>query len=229
MAMLNSVFARRLLLPALCVLPLQAGDLEPLSLKQLCVTKGSINAGPENNLEVIVPEMRAVAVEPTEQRVEARFTYLGRSQGEKRLGSGELRRQFGLKLRAANSCNLVYAMWRIKPKAGLVISVKSNPGQNTHAQCGTRGYTNIKPEHASPIPILKIGDKHTLRAEMQKRKLQVWIDEKLVWEGKVSEAAMKFDGPVGVRTDNGHFKFELLAPGRKSGQPIACKASNEDE
>lgn len=222
--------ALRLLLPALfAMIAVQAGDLEPISLKQFCITKGSIDAGSETSMEVTVPEMRAIALEPTEQRAEARFTYLGRSQGEKKLGSGELRRQFGLKLRAANSCNLVYAMWRIHPKQELVVSVKSNPGKTTHAQCGTHGYTNMKPERASAPPVLRKGESHTLRAEMEQRKLRVWIDQKLVWEGNVTDAAMKFDGPVGVRTDNGHFKFELLVPRKKSGPAMPCKTSNEEE
>ena len=71
------------------------------------------------------------------------------------LASGEMRRQFGLKLRAEDACNLVYAMWRIEPESKLVVSVKSNPGQHTSAQCGNRGYQNIKPLHSSPLPSLR--------------------------------------------------------------------------
>jgi hypothetical protein len=205
-----------------------SSDLTPIARTELCVTKGAIEVVSGTHLEVRAPEMRAVVLHPTEQRVEARLTYLGPTKKVKKLGSGELRRQFGLKLRAANSCNLVYAMWRIEPKSELVVSVKSNPGMSTHAQCGTHGYTNIKAERASPAPRLQKGDHHVLRAEMQQSKMQVWIDEKLVWEGDVGQTAMTFDGPVGIRTDNGRFKFELLTT-VKSGPPIPCHGSNEDE
>jgi hypothetical protein len=59
---------------------------------------------------VSVPKLRAYLNAQTAQSVEARFTYLGSTENEARLGSGELRRQFGLKLRAHDACNLVYAM-----------------------------------------------------------------------------------------------------------------------
>jgi hypothetical protein len=49
----------------------------------------------------------------TPQAVEARLTYLGHTRDVARLGSGAMREQFGLKLRAHDACNLVYAMWRI--------------------------------------------------------------------------------------------------------------------
>ena len=41
---------------------------------------------------------------------------------------GELRRQFGLKLRAQDACNLVYVMWRIEPASKLVVSIKCRTG-----------------------------------------------------------------------------------------------------
>src|SRR5215469_3875876 len=80
-------------------------DLKPVSLKELCVTKGAIKQLTATELEVVQPEMRAVAAYPTRQHVEARFTYLGHTSKDKPLGSGEIRRQFGLKLRAQNGCN----------------------------------------------------------------------------------------------------------------------------
>jgi hypothetical protein len=206
-----------------------SGGLAPVPREQLCVTKGTIEAGSGTQLKVSVPEMRAVLLSQTPQRIEAHLTYLGPSQGEKRLKSGELRRQFGLKLRAANGCNLVYVMWRIAPKAGIVVSVKSNPGLSTNAECGTNGYTEVKPEWSSPAPLPRKGKSHTLRAELGKSDLEVWIDQKLVWLGDVGQAALAFDGPVGVRSDNGGFEFELFAPAPVSDTPVPCHASNEDE
>lgn len=196
----------------------------------LCVTKGAIEETEGSRLEVKVPEMRAVVAYQTEQVAEAKLTYLGPTSKDKPLGSGEIRRQFGLKLRAQNGCNLVYAMWRIEPKPELVVSVKRNPGMSTHAECGTHGYHNIKPARASEVPRLKEGEDHTLRAGMTGSNMHVFIDGKTVWEGNVGREARAFDGPVGVRTDNGRFKFELFAveaEGHRKDTP--CRATDEDE
>ena len=104
-------------------------------------------------------------------------------------------------------CNLVYAMWRIEPESKLVVSVKSNPGEHTSAQCGNRGYQNIKPRRSSPLPALRPGDTHTLRAEMNGAEMKVFADNSLVWEGSVGPLA--FDGPVGIRSDNARLQIEL--------------------
>src|SRR6266436_2408889 len=107
----------------------------------------------------------------------------------------------GFKLRAQDSWNLVYAMWRIEPESKLVVSVKSNPGQHASAQCGNRGYRNIKPRLSAPVPALRSGETHTLRAEMNGAEMLVFVDNTLVWEGSVGPDALAFDGPVGfVRT-----------------------------
>ena len=129
--------------------------------------------------------MRAYLNALTSQSVEADFTYLGSTGNEARLGSGELRRQFGLKLRAQDACNLVYAMWRIEPESKLVVSVKSNPGQHSSAGCGNRGYRNVKPARSKPVPVLHPGSAHSLRAEMNGAEMKVFADNVLVWEGSV--------------------------------------------
>lgn len=196
----------------------------------LCITKGAIEEAAGSRLEVKVPEMRAVVAYPTEQVAEAKLTYLGHTSKDKPLGSGEIRRQFGLKLRAQNGCNLVYAMWRIEPRQGLVVSVKRNPGMSTHAQCGTHGYHNITPARTAELPRLKEGEEHTLRAEMAGSNMHILIDGKGVWEGNVGNKALTFDGPVGVRTDNGRFKFELFAvEALGHGKDTPCRAADEDE
>ena len=160
-------------------------------------------------MSVNVSKMRAYVNAHTPPIAEARFTYLGSTPNEAPLASGEMRRQFGLKLRAQDACNLVYAMWRIEPESKLVVSVKSNPGQHSSAQCGNRGYQNIKPRHSSPVPVLNSGDTHTLRAEMNGAEMKVFADNSLVWEGSVGTDALGFDGPVGVRSDNARLQFSL--------------------
>src|SRR5713226_8666704 len=164
--------------------------LMSVSRANLCITEGVIEELPGARLSVSVPKMRAYLYAFTPQFVEAHFTYLGSTGSEARLGSGELRRQFGVKLRAQDSCNLVYAMWRIEPESKLVVSVKSNPGQHSSTQCGNRGYQNIKPRHSTPVPALRSGDAHSLRAEMDGAEMKVFADDSVVWEGSVGPDAL---------------------------------------
>jgi hypothetical protein len=178
----------------------------------LCVTEGTIEELPGGRFKVSVPKMRAYLNAFTPPLVEARFTYLGSTGNEARLGSGELRRQFGLKLRAQDACNLVYAMWRIEPESKLVVSIKSNPGQHTSAECGNRGYRNIKPTHSKPVPVLRSGDSHDLRAEMDGDEMKVFADNQLVWEGLLGPEALSFDGPNGMRSDNAAYKSSSVLP-----------------
>ncbi len=205
-------------------------DLLPISRAQLCITKGAIEDAGDSRLEVKVPEMRAVVAYPTTQVAEAKLTYLGPTSEDKPLASGQLRRQFGLKLRAQNGCNLVYAMWRIAPKSELVVSYKSNPGMSTSAECGTHGYHTLKPTHELAAPRLKKDTNHTLRAEINGNDMRVVIDGKLRWQGRLDHEALAFDGPAGVRTDNGRFKFEFFSSPRSAhGENLPCHAADGDE
>src|SRR5580700_7125240 len=172
--------------------------LAAVARSQMCVTEGSIEqSGTERRWSISVSKMRAYVNFTTAPVVEARFRYLGPTADEVPLGSGTLRRQFGLKLRAQDACNLVYAMWRIQPESKLVVSVKSNPGQHTSAECGNRGYPNNKPPPNGAGPTLISGDAHSLRAEMNGQEMDVFADNALVWEGSVGAEALAFDGPVG--------------------------------
>ena len=196
----------------------------------LCVTAGTIEEFPNHGLLVAVPKMRAYVNAFTSQLVEAHFTFLGSTGNEARLGSGELRRQFGLKLRAQDTCNLVYAMWRIEPESKLVVSVKSNPGQRTSAECANRGYRNIKPRRSTPVPVLRSGDTHDLRAEINADEMKVFADNRLVWEGSLGAEAESFDGPVGIRSDNARLQILLRAGPpleAKRGQAPGCKSGPE--
>ncbi len=156
------------------------------------------------------------------------FIYLGGTPNEAPLASGEMRRQFGLKLRALDACNLVYAMWRIEPESKVVVSVKSNPGQHTSAQCGNRGYQNIKPSHSTPVPTLNPGDTHTLRAEMNGGEMRVFADKSMVWEGSVGPDALAFDGPVGVRSDNARLQIYLETGPLLRQQAPGCRGQESE-
>jgi hypothetical protein len=199
----------------------------PVPRAKLCITEGALEELKDSRLAVNVPKMRAVVAAATNQAAEARFTYLGPTHAEARLGSGEMRRQFALKLRAQDGCNLVYAVWRIKPKSELVVSVKSNPGMHASSECGNRGYKNIKPEQLSALPKLMPGDSHSLFADLVGNKLRVSVDGAVVWEGDLGPEALALDGPVGVRTDNGRFEFQFLTG--FIGEPRACREDGKEE
>jgi len=199
-----------------------AGGWLSIGRDNLCVTDGAIEQAGER-LSVNVPKMRAYVRAWTAQSIEQRITYVGPTKQESALASGQMRRQFGLKLRAQDPCNLVYAMWRIDPKSELVVSVKKNPTQHTSKQCGNHGYTNIKPRKASAVPRLQPGQSHTLRAEMKNEELRVFVDDRPVWEGDV-EAGAKLEGPVGIRSDNVHLEFDLKAGKYQGAHPDSLRA-----
>jgi hypothetical protein len=207
------------------------GNWFTVSRGNLCVTEGTLEKAAGDRLSVDAPKMRAYVNAHTAQSIEVRFTYRGPTQKESALGSGEQRRQFGLKLRAHDPCNLVYAMWRIDPESKLVVSVKRNPSQHTSAECGNHGYQNVKPRKAAEVPHLRPGETHTLRAEMSKDELRVFVDDHQVWEGEVGPEAANLEGPVGIRSDNASLEFNLKAgepTGTHPDSVAACKSGPEN-
>jgi hypothetical protein len=142
------------------------------------------------------------------------FTYLGPSRVDVPLASGELRRQIGLKLRAADTCNVVYVTWHASPTTSVAVSVKRNPGASTHEACGASGYLNLPARHPPVNVPMAIGVPHRLRAHLRGSELTVLADGRVAWVGSLPKEAFLFDGPVGVRTDNGRFVFRLRSPPR---------------
>lgn len=190
----------------------------------LCVSAGAVEVLGDGHLHVDTGGMRGQIPSDFSRTAELAFTYGGASRTSAPLANGELRRQIGLKLRARDTCNVVYVMWRIEPTAGVFVSVKRNPGMSTHAECGDRGYENVRglpgaatAKVTSPL----VGSTHTLRAVLgpDDRTLHVLADGTPVFEAVLPEDALAFDGPAGVRSDNGRFDFELRVP--PGGAPIA--------
>jgi hypothetical protein len=228
LATLAALLSLILLSPGLAQTP--AGDFRTVNPASLCVTEGAIEKAGDR-LSVTVPKMRAYVNAWTAQSIEMRFTYLGGTNKESALGSGIVRRQFGLKLRAQDPCNLVYAMWRIDPETKLVVSVKRNPSAHTSAECGNRGYENIKPRKAAEVPSLRPGESHTLRAKMKKGELRVFVDDREVWDGDVGTDAAALAGQVGIRSDNARLEFDLKAGQYEGMHPNylrACRTSDSD-
>jgi hypothetical protein len=199
--------------------------------EHLCVTDGSVAELPGQRLSVSAPAMRAYATVTTLQDVTARFAYLGATDKLSRLGSGQARQQFGLKMHSQDPCNLVYVMWRIEPESKLVVSIKSNPGQHTSAECHNQGYTNIQPRRSLAVPLLRPGAAHTLHAQTNGEDLRVFADDRLVWEGAVGRDAAALVGPVGIRSDNVKLEIELTAGrsgGAQPGAPLACRQGESE-
>jgi hypothetical protein len=202
-------------------------DLVPVSRANLCLTEGDLQVFSPQQLSVDEPKMRAYVDAQTPPVAELRFTYLGPTVKDAPLGSGEMRRQFGLKLHAQDACNLVYVMWRFEPESKIVVSVKNNPGQHTSAECGNRGYQNIKPHRSSPVPAIQSGQPHTLAADLQDRELRVFADNVLAWEGSLDGQAVGLNGPVGMRSDNARLRVTLSAPPLPS-QHLACRGQESE-
>jgi hypothetical protein len=193
-------------------------QLAPIPAARLCVTAGRIVPLRGGIARVDVGGMRGIVGGDTGQAAEIAFTYGGPSATTTPLANGELRRQIGLKLRAKDTCNVVYVMWHISPHPGVAVSVKYNPGRSTHDGCGAGGYETVQSGSTSLAPAVRVGDRHTLRAELDGQILRVTADTELVFEAPLPAEAFRFDGPAGVRSDNGRFDFELRVPtGRGAG------------
>jgi len=175
------------------------------------VTDGKIQGAKGHRLMVSTKEMRATLRFTTEQSVIVKFTYLGPTKDVAHLGSGEVRSQFGIKLRARDDCNVVYVMWHFAPDQKIAVSIKHNPGQRSHTECHDRGYVNnIKPRISeAPAPV-EPNQPHVLTAAMNGSDLTVAADNKMVWWGDLGPVALSFSGPVGLRSDNARLLFDFL-------------------
>lgn len=186
-------------------------ELRPVAPSELRVTSGSIIPISATEFEINSPVLRAELGQMPRSSAELSFTYRGPSQDEEPLTSGELRRQVGLKVRAQDTCNVLYVMWHIEPSAGLHVSVKSNPGQSLHSECGDRGYIFLDAAASRPVSAIGIGEQHVLRASIVGEELRVLADGVESWVGRLPAEAFRFDGPIGLRSDNGELTVELRA------------------
>jgi hypothetical protein len=175
------------------------------------ISSGAVATEEPGRFSIRSPTFRAELGRTPRAAVEMSFVYHGPASELAPLASGEPRRQIGLKLRARDSCNVVYAMWHIAPSSGIVVSVKSNPGQSRHAECGEKGYRFLSPTSAQTAPRIEPGQPHVLSAEIRGRTLRVETDGQTSWEGELPATAFEFDGPVGLRSDNGEFSVVLRA------------------
>ncbi|MBU8897480.1 hypothetical protein KRR26_17825 [Corallococcus sp. M34] len=174
------------------------------------ITEGKPGLGPGDVLHVNEPRLRAVVLGPHGSDVALRFTWLGDSSVTTPLASGEMRKQLGIKLRALDGCNVIYAMWRIAPRPGIVVNYKRNPTLHTSGECGNQGYSVVAPQQQIVVPALRAGVPHTLHARIEGTQLKVWADGALVWTGVLPTDALTLLGPGGLRTDNVRATLELF-------------------
>jgi hypothetical protein len=197
----------RIVLLALALLFIRSAQAAPTEFN---VTDGQIENAAGGRFQVRTPEMRATLTAKTAQKITVNFTYLGLTKEVSHLASGEVRSQFGLKFRAQDICNLVYVMWHFSDPQGIAVSVKRNPGKQTHEQCLDHGYINdIKPRISRPSPHVAVDQPHTLSASMNGSELQVIADGTVVWEGDLGAVALRIVGPTGLRSDNAHVVFDI--------------------
>lgn len=191
---------------------------------ELCVTTGVAKIGGK-----ITKPMRAVAKGTDGEGASLTFTYGGELDNMKKLDSGAVRRQIGLKLRAENGCNLIYVMWRLDPKPMILAQVKRNRGQKDHKGCGSGGYKWVKAQEQHAPPALTVGAKYTLRAEIEDEELSVFVDDTLYWRGDLPESVRDLRGPAGIRSDN--LAFDLVSFEAAAGADVGnakCVAEDKD-
>jgi hypothetical protein len=174
------------------------------------VTEGEVSDAGGGQMEVDSPAMRAVVAGSAPEVAELRFVYRGPTSQTSALANGEVRRQVGVKLRAEDSCNVVYVVWRLEPDSKVVVQTKNNPGKHRHRECGDGGYETVSPRTAIQVPAPVAGEEHLLQAGLKGRELDVLLDHQLVWQGDLG-SNVDFSGPVGIRTDNARLAFEIAA------------------
>jgi hypothetical protein len=103
-------------------------------------------------------------------------------------------------------------MWRFAPTPGMVVQVKSNPGQHDSQTCHNNGYREIRPSFAQPVAAPTVGRTYRLKAEMEASTLKVSLDGAVVWQGDLGSDAPPDAGSVGVRSDNAKLSLLLFAP-----------------
>jgi hypothetical protein len=193
--------------------------LEPVVAGALTVTSGAVLPAAGGGLSIRAASVRAVAEGRGRADAELAFTYRGPGADAAPLASGELRRQIGLKLRAQDTCNVLYVMWHIEPTTGIHVALKSNPALRTHGECGDGGYVTLAPTWTrGGTPAIHAGELRTLRATIAGDTLRVLADGAAVWTGRLPPAALAIDGPVGLRSDNGDFDVVLRAPPARAAE-----------
>ncbi|MGE0404534.1 MAG: hypothetical protein AB7T06_47935 [Kofleriaceae bacterium] len=218
-----------ILVPSSMPAPAPSPPIASAPASSLCITEGAVRPT-EDRATVREPATRGFLAGSTGDAATLAFTYRGRSQSVAAFASGDLREQLGLKLRAQDSCNVIYVMWRIEPTSEIVVQVKRNEARE-HRECGNDGYARVRPAFRAHPPALGVPEwgptaardggpldarsrelDHELRASIVDDTLEVFADTTLVWRGTLPSSARELVGPAGFRTDNVDIDLSLRAP-----------------
>jgi hypothetical protein len=200
--------------------------LARVSLERVCTTLGEAQPATGALFRVDAPKLRATIAGSSGKAVSLAFAVLGATEELAALASGELRSQLGLELLARDQCNVLYVMWRQGPQPELVVQVKQNAGQSTHAECENRGYRRLRPTQTRALPVLELGKRYTLAARVQHGVLEVTLDGKRVWQGRLDPASLELGGRVGLRSDNLRFEAQTLSVDLAAGTRDRCSAGS---
>ena len=154
----------------------------------LRVTHGELREG-----RIASQALRAIALGSSGDAASLMFTFHG--------FIGAAGGHLGVELRAANSASLVYVMWRLVGGARLTVQVKA-PDHT---------YLRIKPLHAERVEAPLLGSSHKLAARIEGERLSAWLENHLVWVGKLPPSARALHGLVGLRTDHVSADIALAA------------------
>jgi hypothetical protein len=188
--------------------PSSSAKSDPAPYAAWRITAGKLEPGPDGTLLIREGSVRAELRHGADAAT-LEFAYAGPTAHPERFASGELRRQIGFKLRAQDTCNVVYVMWHIDPAPGIEVAVKHNPGLHVHPACRDHGYTFVAPERSTPVAAIQTNTWHSLSAQLRGRSLDVSADGMLAWQGALPNTAFAFDGPIGLRSDNGRFRLRF--------------------
>jgi hypothetical protein len=187
----------------LTALGLLAGLINPVTAATFKVTNGTATYK-DGVIEVSSVASRIDFPNTNGERFGIIAQYNGPTETTIPLASGVVQEQFGIKLRAANTCNLIYIMRRFTPVSKVTIMYKQNIGMTTHEECGDKGYAIIKD---IPVPSIPVGTLVRLEGKFEGSTLTVKLNDKIIWVGLVD---FRQTGISGFRSDNAKVKFSVI-------------------
>jgi hypothetical protein len=116
-------------------------------------------------------------------------------------------------------------MWRLLPDPLTGVSVKRNPGQTMHSQCGSGGYSSasIRMPRDHRKGIAHALEVKTVMDEGGILIVTVYAGGRQVWTGPTGNPN-GLKGPMGVRTDAGVFRFRPQPKTEGRRGPKGCVA-----
>jgi hypothetical protein len=149
----------------------------------------------------------------TANKAQLNFTYNGQPSPLVLLSDGTWKSQVCIKVKAEDTCNVVYVCWQVAGNGGpngLLVQLKSNPGDHTDAECPNGiGYSPMNPTSSATPPTITNGSTHSLNASVSGTTLTVSCDGKVCWVGEIPAAGM-ISAPMGIRSDNAVVYCQLL-------------------